>query len=51
MVVTLIKNSLIVDHIFRNYINAIEGYDLLVDLILRKFQDFDAILDRDWLST
>ena len=44
MVVTPVGNSLIVDQIYRNCVITIESHDLLVDLILLEFQDFDAIL-------
>ena len=50
MVVTPVGNSLIVDQIYRNCVITIESHDLLVDLILLEFQDFDAILGMDWLS-
>ena len=47
MVVTPVGNSLIVDQIYRNCVITIESHDLLVDLILLEFQDFDAILGMD----
>ena len=50
MVVTPVGNSLIIDHIYRNYVITIESHDLLVDLILLEFQDFNTILGMDRLS-
>lgn len=47
IVAILVENYFITDKIFSNCVITIKIHDLLVDLILLEFRDFDAILGMD----
>ncbi|XVF50587.1 hypothetical protein PTKIN_Ptkin04bG0113500 [Pterospermum kingtungense] len=50
MVATLVGNSMIFEHVYRDCIVKIGDYELLMDFIPMLLQDFDAIVGMDGLS-
>ncbi|XP_070048632.1 uncharacterized protein [Nicotiana tomentosiformis] len=49
-VCTPVGDTIIVDRVYRSCVVTIGGLETRVDLLLLSMDDFDAILDRDWLS-
>ncbi|XP_070054063.1 uncharacterized protein [Nicotiana tomentosiformis] len=47
---TLVRDSIIVDHVYRSCVITIGSLETSVDLMLLDMVDFDVILGRDWLS-
>ncbi|XP_070042819.1 uncharacterized protein [Nicotiana tomentosiformis] len=47
---TPIRNSIVVDYVYRCYVVSIWGYETRVDLFMLNMVDFDMILCMDWLS-
>ncbi|XP_070042727.1 uncharacterized protein [Nicotiana tomentosiformis] len=47
---TLVGDSTMVDRVCRSCVVTINGYDMMVDLLLLDMVDFEVILSMDWLS-
>ncbi|XP_021626910.1 uncharacterized protein LOC110625582 [Manihot esculenta] len=47
---TLVRDSVVCEHVYRNCVVKLGNHELLVDLIPLYLQDLDVILGMDWLS-